>query len=337
MCAAPHLTTPPVIYRSENATEVFLEKLMEEEKCICTILSNSKPLEMTDEDDQKFRDATIYSICGEELCDRRVRDHDHVSGAFRGAAHNNCNLQYRLLRKKNKDDDDSYVISVVFHNLRGYDSHHIMEKLGIYKQKQVTVVLNTLEKYISFSLENLRFIDSLQFMGKSLEKLVHNIAQEEKQNIQEYEQVYPRCKTSKKRVYRYDYVDGLNKLQETSLPSKQDCYSLLSKLHILDDDYIHAHRVWEVFRCKILGDYHDIYLKSDVLQLADVFENFRSICHHNYGFDPAHYYTAPGLSWDAMLRYTKVKLEVITDIDMYLMIEKGIRGGVSNNYSTVGM
>ena len=218
-----------------------------------------------------------------------MRDHDHVSGAFRGAAHNSCYLQYRLLRKKNKDDDDSYVIPIIFHNLRSYDGHHIMEKL------------------------------------------VHNLVQEGKHKFKNMNKFIPERQDLllRKGVYPYDYVDGPNKLQATSLPSKQDFYSLLSKLHILDDDYMHAHRDWEAFRCKTFGDYHDNYLKSDVLQLADVFENVQRIFHHNYGLDQAHYYTAQGLSWDAMLRYTKVKLEVITDIDMYLMIEKGIRGGVS--------
>ena len=84
-----------------------------------------------------------------------------------------------------------------------------------------------------------------------------------------------------------------------------------------------------MFRCETMGDYHDLYLSSDVLQLADVFENFRSVCRSTYGLDPAHYYTAPGLAWDAMLKMTHVKLELIVDIDMYLMVEQGIRGGIS--------
>ena len=72
-----------------------------------------------------------------------------------------------------------------------------------------------------------------------------------------------------------------------------------------------------------------MYLKSDVLQLTDVFENFRSVCLENYSLNPAHYYTAPGLPWDAMLLYTKVELELITDVNMYSMVENGIRGGIS--------
>ena len=104
---------------------------------------------------------------------------------------------------------------------------------------------------------------------------------------------------------------------------------MLSNQHITDEDYEHAQKVWSTFKCKSFGDYHDTYLKADVLQLADVFENFRSVCKQAYDLDPAHYFTAPGLSWDAMLRHTKVELDLIDDIDMYLMVEQGIRGGIS--------
>ena len=133
----------------------------------------------------------------------------------------------------------------------------------------------------------------------------------------------------RKGVYPYDYVDGPNKLEETSLPPKDSFDSLLSDQGISDKEYEHAQKVWQTFRCEKLGDYHDIYLKSDVLQLADVFENFRSVCLENYSLDPAHYYTAPGLSWDAMLLYINVEVELITDVDMYLMVENDIRGGIS--------
>ena len=98
---------------------------------------------------------------------------------------------------------------------------------------------------------------------------------------------------------------------------------------ISDEDYAHAQKVWDVFHCNTFGEYHDPYLKTDVLLLADVFENFRNVCLTTYELDPSHYYTAPGLSWDAMLKHTQVQLELIDDIDMYQMVEKGIRGGIS--------
>ena len=80
---------------------------------------------------------------------------------------------------------------------------------------------------------------------------------------------------------------------------------------------------------KNLEDYHILYNRVDVLLLADVFEKFRNICIKNYNLDPAHYYTAPGLAWNAALKLTEVELELLSDPDILLKVEKGIRGGVS--------
>ena len=113
------------------------------------------------------------------------------------------------------------------------------------------------------------------------------------------------------------------------LPPKKDFYSKLNDCGITDKEYEHAERIWKEFAIKNLGEYHDLYLKSDVLLLADVFEEFRNICLENYSLDPAWYYTSPGLSWDALLKHSKVNLELLTDPDMLLMFEKGIRGGIS--------
>ena len=135
---------------------------------------------------------------------------------------------------------------------------------------------------------------------------------------------------TRKGVYPYDYMDSLDRLSETKLPPKEAFYSRLNKSHISDEDYEHAQKVWREFDCKTMRDYHDLYLKSDVLLLADVFENFRDLCLKNYELDPAWYYTVPGLAWDAALKKTKVELELLTDPDMLLMFEKGIRGGVSS-------
>ena len=103
----------------------------------------------------------------------------------------------------------------------------------------------------------------------------------------------------------------------------------LNDYNISDEDYEHAWKVWKEFRIKNLGEYHDLYLKSVVLLLADVFEEFRNVCLENYSLDPAWYYTSPGLSWDALLKHSKIKLELLMDPDMLLLFEQGIRGGVS--------
>ena len=105
--------------------------------------------------------------------------------------------------------------------------------------------------------------------------------------------------------------------------------SILNNQHITDDEYNHAKEVWNTFMIRNLGDYHDLYLVSNVLLLTDAFENFRETCMDYYKLDPCHYFTSPGLSWDAMLKMTNIKLELMTDIDMFQFIEKGMHGGVS--------
>ena len=126
------------------------------------------------------------------------------------------------------------------------------------------------------------------------------------------------------------------RLEETQLPPKKAFYSKLTKQKCSDENYKHAQKIWKEFNMKTMKDYHDLYLELDVLLLADVFENFREVCLENYKLDPAWYLTAPGLSWDAMLKTTEIKLELLTDPDMLMMIENGTRGGVSmisNRYS----
>ena len=124
-------------------------------------------------------------------------------------------------------------------------------------------------------------------------------------------------------------MDSWGRFTEPQLPPKEAFYSKLSDEHISDGDYGHAQKVWETFGCRSLGDYHDLYLRTDVLLLTDVFETFRKTCLQQYGLDPAHYYTSPGLSWDALLKKTGVELELLTDYDQHLFTEKGMWGGIS--------
>jgi hypothetical protein len=128
---------------------------------------------------------------------------------------------------------------------------------------------------------------------------------------------------TRKGVYPYEYTDSWARLEETSLPSKEDFYSTLCEKDIDEEEYEHAKKVWSHFGCRTLGEYSDLYLKVDVLLLADVFENFRDICLKTYNLDPSFYYTSPGLSFDSMLKFTSMKLELLSDYDMLLMVEKG--------------
>ena len=133
----------------------------------------------------------------------------------------------------------------------------------------------------------------------------------------------------RKGVYPYEYMDSWERFAERRLPPKEAFHSKLSDAHISNEDYAHAQKVWSALGCATLGDYQNAYNRVHVLLLADIFEIFRKTCQRQYGLDPAHYYTSPGLSWDALLKKSKIELELPTDYDRHLFIETGMRGGIS--------
>ena len=123
----------------------------------------------------------------------------------------------------------------------------------------------------------------------------------------------------------------MKKFNETSLPSKKDFYSNLNMEDINDIDCRHGNNVFKGFKLENLGDYHDLYVQSDALLLTDVFNNFRDMCIKEYELDPAHFLSLPGLAWEACLKKTNIELELLTDYDMLLMVEEGIRGGICHS------
>ena len=200
---------------------------------------------------------------------------------------------------------------------------------------KIRLIPNTMEKYISLQIGKLRFVDSFQFLSFSLGELVKNVKNFTYLREHFTDENQLRLLT-KKGVFPYDYMDSVERFQETSLPSQAEFYNKLNDTFLSDEDYSHAQEVWNVFKCKTMKDYHDVYLKSDVLLLADVFSEFREECYLSYGLDPAHYVSLPGYSWECALKYSGVELQLIKDVDMYQMVEKGIRGGVcsiSQRYS----
>ena len=307
-----------------------MEKILEEvEYCKAVIKKHfNKPIVMTEVDEQHFKTMDGCHICGEKHTDKDVcvRDHCHITGKFRGSAHQECNLKMRI-------KNENLKIPIIFHNLRGYDSHFIMQQIGeiankyAYKDKKgkeqpltINAILNNMEKYMAFMLGNhLTFIDSFQFMSSRLDKLVSNLP---KEDLIYTSKVFKGKKLnlmSQKGVYPYDFMDSFEKFNQTELPNKDQFYSILNDQNITDDEYDHANKVRNTFMIKTIGEYHDLYLVSDVLLLTDVLENFRKTCMQYYKLDPCHYFTSPGLSWDAMLKMTNIKLELMTDIDMFLL------------------
>ena len=135
----------------------------------------------------------------------------------------------------------------------------------------------------------------------------------------------------RKGVCPYEYMDSWEKFSKISLPSKEDFYSYLNMENISDIDYRHGNNVFKGFKLENLGDCHDLYVPSDTLLLADVFNNFRDMCIKEYELDPAHFLSLPGLAWLACLKKTNIELELLTDYDMLLMVEEGIRGGICHS------
>ena len=318
-----------------DTIDVFINWLEEDVKIISE-LGNEKMV-ITAEEQEQFNQASNCWICEKLLnLDDRVRDHCHFTGRYRGAACNRCNLKYR---KPNN-------ISVFFHNLAGYDSHLFIKKLNV-TEGNIDCIPNNEEKYISFSktiktreytdkrgeIKNKKFKivfkDSMKFMLSSVEALVNNLSEDDFKNLEKYFIPEEIKLLKQKGFYPYEYMDNIEKLKDTKPPPQKAFYSKLTGKGINNYNYNHVLNVWKTCKIKKLKEYHEVYNKTDVLLLADVFEKFRDLCLMNYGLDPAHYYTAPGLAWDAMLKMTKINLELLSDVDKLLMIEKGIRGGIS--------
>ena len=350
VCFEEKYSQKPILYRAKNEEEdigeKFIEILEEDIKKIHKKFNFPKKMIFTEKDKSEYEKATLCWICQQEFSEseKKVGDHCHFTGLFRGAAHNKCNLQF----KKPK------FTPVIFHNLSGYDSHLFLKNLGK-GEGNIKCIPKNEEKYSSFSKDiavdkyknkkgkivevknELRFIDSFKFMASSLDSLVGNLTKSGLEKLKETKKLFGDKieLLSRKGIYPYDYMSGIEKFEETQLPPKEKFHSKLNDCGISDGDYEHAQKVWKEFGIKNMGEYHDLYLKTDVLLLADVFEKFRNVCLENYSLDPAWYYTSPGLSWDALLKHSEVNLELLNDPDMLLMFEKGIRGGtsmISNRY-----
>lgn len=377
----------------ENCIEKFIERLKELMLfLVWDELHSIKPMKLSVTEKTEFQRATICHICNEKFAKikadnvdeslsdesdynsennhdggkkntsfrqmRKVRDHCHLTGRFRGAAHSKCNIKFQV----------SKSVPIVFHNL-DYDSHFLIEKLANAFEGKMTIIPKTSENYISFSKEvpkenftekescdsdvgvdivkdhrkkysqkrnhretlRLRFIDSCKFLQCSLAKLAEGlpsnrlrITRKEWSHLGEEDF---RLLTVKG-VYPYAYMDSWEKLEETQLPSQADFDDDFNDSKISDEQYSFAKKVWDRFHIKSLREYTNLYLKTDVLLLADIFENFRDNSIKIHELDPAHYLTLPGYSWDCMLKYTKVRVELFTEVDQLLFTERGLRGGI---------
>jgi hypothetical protein len=225
-----------------------------------------------------------------------------------------------------------------------YDSHLILSAVASEKKKRdlrMSCIPRNMEKYLSFTINSFVFLDSYQFLSESLEVLANNLSKEGndfskfKYTKGWMNEKYPHVDKDhlnllvRKGVYPYDYFQSIEQYKETKLPPKEMFFNSLKEKHISEKDYQHAQSVWSIFECKTLGEYTNLYMSIDVCILIDIMQNFRDITHKMFQLDPLHFYSLPGLSFASCLKMTGVKLELLTDADKHLFMERGIRGGVS--------
>ena len=326
-------------FRGKDCIETFCNYIKGEARRLYHMFPELPMDPLTKKQWKKYKQSTKCHICYKPftLRDPKVRDHCHYTGLYRGPAHSLCNLRYKI---------PSYIL-VMFHNLSGYDAHLFIRELGAHASDMEVIAKNK-EDYISFSIKvpvdsyidkngeekdkliELRFIDSFKFVSSSLDSLTKNLVRGGRKlfGFEDYSELQYGLLT-RKGVYLYEYVNSWDRFNETQLPAIDAFYSNLNMSSTSEDDYQHAQRVWKESGIHNLGDYHDLYLKMDVALLANVFEAFRDTCLKHYKLDPAHFYTSPGLAWKACLKCTGIRLELLTDPDMLLMFERGIRGGIT--------
>ena len=347
----------------EDVSLKFVESLENNIKKIHEQFKFPKKIILREKDKKDFEKAKKCYACDKKFeKDDKVKDHCHYTGKYRGAACISCNSKMKKPKFvpvifHNLQNYDSHlfiknlgVSEGEINCIPNTEEKYISFTKEIIVDKFESKKIITEKQFKSRCKENIieygeikykikeminvkkqiRFIDSFKFMQSSLGNLVKNLDKNELNIMKKfYKNEEERELLTRKGVFPYDWFDNIQKLNEEKLPDIEEFYSKLNDENITEEDYEHAQKVWKRFKILNMREYHNLYLKTDVILLADGFENFRKVCKENYKLDPAWYYTSPGLSWDAMLKMTRVELELLSDSEMYLMIENGIRGGVS--------
>jgi len=317
------------LYRGTDCVEHFLKEVSSVCSKLVDLNKNQVPMrDLTDEEALSYNSASFCHICEKKLRQKdKVRDHNWSTGFFRGPAHRTCNAKYRQKEK----------IPILIHNFKNYDQHLLLANTKRFPQNTVKTIPFNSEKFLSVICDDFYFLDSMMFLATSLDELVKNL-KNDYQTDEEFEKRFNIMVQffgldlskllSRKGVYPYEYMNSWTRFEETNFPDKKEFYSSLHDKQISDEDYDYGKKIFKSL-CTNIGDYHDIYLMTDCLLLACVFENFRTIALKNYKLEPCYYFSLAGYCWDAALFKTKQKLELITNSEIYNTIESGLRGGIS--------
>ena len=248
------------------------------------------------ENENNYQNSEICWICNQKIIKDKVRDHCHIAGKFRGAAHKECNSKVRIPRK----------LLIIFHNLQGYDGLIIFKELNNFDSIDIHVIPKSSEKYMSIIInKNIIFLDSLQFYKGSLDSLAGNLQDSNFKHLMSEFLINKLEILREKDAYPYEWVDSYKNFTYPRLPLEECFYSSIKVVkrdsdngYISDDQYSHLKNVWNKFGFKTFKDFRDHYLKKDVLLLADVFEK-------------------------------KVELEKISDSEKHIFIERNMKGSIS--------
>ena len=317
-------------YTGSDCMRHFFKRLRIVVSQLSGYILNSFPMdELTEEQITNFNSARFCGICKKPFDSEsdKVRDHDHLTGKYRQAAHKLCNIKYQIPTK----------IPVICHNLKNYDSNFMIEALSKRDVfKNCTVIPQTFEKFIAFQIDEIVVIDSYQFLNESLEVLANNL-KKSKNDFKITKNIFSNLTENnpelnnllfQKSVFPYEYIDSFERLDEKQLPPIDKFYSSLNDETISSEKYEFAKKVWSSFNFNTLKEYQEFYCLLDTSLLADIFQTFRQKIYQIYELDCCHFYSIPGLSWAAAMKYTNAQLELIQDVDIYQFVETGIRGGI---------
>ena len=305
-------------------------KMLTLEELASEYFETNIPLEINPEE-ESFQQSKVCWMCENPLGDgeatreatQKVRDHDHLTGKYRGAAHNKCN--------RNCKQKSSSFVPIFFHNLSGYDCHLIFEELLTQAYKmgcEPKIIPKSMENYVSVQVGCLRFLDSYRFLNSSLDKLMSMQSGANYFPIMTLEGMSDES-FKKKLAYPYEYFTH-NNFQEPLNPSTEDFWSTLKQTTPSLEEINRTQEIIKKFNVKNGQELTELYLKMDVLQLAEVFENFVEKTTLEYNINPLYSYSLPGYTWKAGLKLTNIKLDFIKDKDLLLLLENNIRGGISS-------
>ena len=315
-------------------SKFYSDLLCAAERLEAMLMRYEKVPDLTEREYEAFSSAKCCHICEKPLTNKCVRvvDHCHFSNRFLGAAHQQCNLNR---------GDDSDKVPVFMHNLSNFDSHLLVSGLkdigDVGRLKLAGLPFNS-ERFRTIEINNLSFVDSLHFLSGSLGSLVddlmaggHDFPLLRKMGVPRVELTEERLELiTRKGFFPYEWVTSLERLQTTkSMPPRQEFHSVLRGESISTEDWLHAKRVFDAFRCENMEEYMMLYLRTDVYLLGEVFLAFCQIIHESYGLHPSQYISLPQLSWDLCLKSTGSSLLLSSDPDFNLLPEVNIRGGLS--------